>query len=79
MNTHNESALKIIQQLSSDPSLGLTENQVQERRVQYGENKLRKKKRKSSFSRFLEQFKDEHILTTDIKRSDHCCFCFGRY
>lgn len=62
MNTHNESALKIAQLLNSNPSSGLTENQVQEKRVQYGENKLREKKKKSNFSRFLDQFKDVMIL-----------------
>ncbi len=62
MNTHNESALKIIQLQNSNPSLGLTESQVHEKRVRYGENKLREKKKKSNFSRFLDQFKDAMIL-----------------
>ncbi len=62
MNTHNENAQRVIQLLHSNPSSGLTESQVQERRVRYGENKLREKKRKSSFSRFLDQFKDAMIL-----------------
>lgn len=62
MNTHSKSALKIIQLLNSNPSSGLTENQVQEQRVRYGKNKLREKKRKNNFSRFLEQFKDAMIL-----------------
>ncbi len=62
MNTHHESALKIIQLLHSNPSSGLTESQVQEKRAQYGENKLREKKKKSIFSRFLDQFKDAMIL-----------------
>jgi len=62
VSTHNESALRIIQLLNSDPSSGLTESQVQEKRVQYGENKLREKKRKSNFTRFLDQFKDAMIL-----------------
>ncbi len=62
MNTHTESAQKIIQLLGCDPSLGLTENQVQEKRAQYGKNKLREKKKKSNLSRFLDQFKDAMIL-----------------
>jgi len=62
LSTHNESTLKIIQLLNSNPSSGLTESQILERRVQYGENKLREKKKKSSFSRFLDQFKDVMIL-----------------
>lgn len=62
MHTHNESAMKIIQLLHSNPSSGLTESQVQEQRVQYGENKLREQKKKSNFSRFLDQFKDAMIV-----------------
>jgi len=62
MNTHNESTQKIIRLLNSNPSSGLTESQVQEKRVKYGENKLREKKKKSSLSRFLDQFKDAMIL-----------------
>ncbi len=62
MNPHSESALKIIQLLNSNPSSGLTDKQVQERRIQYGQNKLQEKKKKSNISRFLDQFKDTMII-----------------
>lgn len=41
---------------------GLTTQQVEERTKKYGPNKLREKKKKSTFQSFLEQFKDVMIL-----------------
>ena len=48
--------------MQSDRTAGLDEAQVQARREQYGENKLREKKKKTNFQRFLDQFKDVMIL-----------------
>ena len=62
MTAHNEDALKVVQALHSDLTAGLTESQVQEKRVQHGENKLREKKKKTNLQRFAEQFKDVMIL-----------------
>lgn len=62
MTAHNEDALKVVQSLHSDLTAGLTESQVQEKRVQHGENKLREKKKKTNLKRFAEQFKDVMIL-----------------
>ncbi len=62
MTTHNMEALKVVQLLHSDETAGLTQKQVEENRMQYGENKLREKKKKTNFSRFLNQFKDVMIL-----------------
>ena len=62
MTAHNEDAQKVVQSLRSDLTIGLTENQVQEKRAQHGENKLREKKKKTNLQRFAEQFKDVMIL-----------------
>ena len=62
MTAHNEDALKVVQSLHSDMTIGLTEGQVQEKRAQHGENKLREKKKKTNLQRFAEQFKDVMIL-----------------
>ena len=62
MTAHNEDALKVVQSLHSDLTIGLTEGQVQEKRAQHGENKLREKKKKTNLQRFAEQFKDVMIL-----------------
>ena len=62
MTAHNEDALKVVQSLHSDLTIGLTESQVQEKRAQHGENKLKEKKKKTTLQRFAEQFKDVMIL-----------------
>lgn len=52
----------VIQKLDSDITAGLSKKQVQEMQKQYGENKLREKKKKTNFQRFCDQFKDVMIL-----------------
>ncbi len=42
--------------------MGLTSTQVEEKKKTHGENKLREKKKKSGFRRFLDQFKDVMII-----------------
>lgn len=59
---HNASAQEVLRELGSDITAGLAEGQAQELLAQYGENKLREKKKKSSFRRFCDQFKDVMIL-----------------
>ena len=62
MTFHQLSSTKVLQELHSSPSTGLNSQQVAERLEQFGENKLRGKKKKSNFQRFLAQFKDVMIL-----------------
>lgn len=62
MTAHNEDAQKVVRALQSNLTTGLSESQVQEKRTQHGENKLREKKKKTNIQRFLEQFKDVMIL-----------------
>lgn len=62
MTAHNEDASKVVQALQSNLSTGLSQNQVQEKRAQHGENKLKEKKKKTNLQRFAEQFKDVMIL-----------------
>lgn len=59
---HNATEQEILLELNSDITAGLAEKQAQELLIQYGENKLRDKKKKSSFRRFCDQFKDVMIL-----------------
>jgi Ca2+-transporting ATPase len=59
---HSQTQSEVLKQLSVDPALGLSTSEVTARREQFGENKLREKKKKSTFQRFLDQFKDVMIL-----------------
>lgn len=62
MTGHNEDANQVVQFLQSDLTTGLTQGQVEEKRAQFGENKLKEKKKKTTLQRFAEQFKDVMIL-----------------
>ena len=62
MTFHNQAADDVVRTLQTDAARGLNERQVQEKRAQYGENRLREKKPKTLLARFLEQFKDVMIL-----------------
>ncbi len=62
MSAHNQPGEQVIHDLRSDPAIGLSSAQVADLRAQYGENRLREKKKKSTLRRFLDQFKDAMIL-----------------
>lgn len=59
---HSKKAEEAVKELSSDLQKGLTESQVIEKRKQYGENRLREKKKKTNLQRFIDQFKDVMII-----------------
>lgn len=62
MTVHSEDAQHVVQELHSDLIVGLTDEQVLEKRSRYGENKLREKKKRTCLQRFADQFKDVMIL-----------------
>lgn len=62
MDFYNMRPEEAAEALQTDMESGLTEKQVSERKEQYGENKLREKKKKTNLQRFLAQFKDVMIL-----------------
>ncbi|MBE7081405.1 MAG: calcium-translocating P-type ATPase, PMCA-type [Clostridiales bacterium] len=62
MKAHVDSIENVLSHFSSDQVTGLTTAQVEEKRAQFGENKLKEKKKKSIFARFFEQFKDVMII-----------------
>lgn len=63
MNWYNISKEKTIMELNSSISKGLSNKEAKNRLKRYGYNSLVDKKRKSLFSKFLEQFKDFMIIT----------------
>ena len=62
MAYHNESTESVLHTLGADPNAGLTGETAAARLSEYGENRLREKKKKSTLRRFLDQFKDVMIL-----------------
>ena len=62
MKPYSMEGKTVIEDLSSSVSVGLSTEQVQERQSRYGENKLKEKKKKSLFAKFISQFKDAMIL-----------------
>ena len=62
MKFHSVQGEEVLKELSSDGMKGLSEAEVSRRQSQYGENKLREKKKKTNLQRFLDQFKDVMIL-----------------
>ncbi len=62
MDCHSKSRDEILSALSTDEQNGLTTEKVRELQTKYGANKLKEKKKKSTFLKFLDQFKDVMIL-----------------
>ena len=59
---HTMSANEVAEKLKVDVKKGLTEEEAEKRLQQYGENKLKDKKKESIVIRFFKQFQDFMIL-----------------
>ncbi len=53
---------EVLKELGSEVEVGLKSAQIEELRAKYGENRLKEKRKKTNFQRFLEQFKDVMII-----------------
>ncbi len=62
MKFHSLKSQEVLSSLATDQVTGLTQSEAQARLEKNGPNKLKEKKKKSIFIRFLEQFKDVMIL-----------------
>ena len=62
MSFYNQSREEVLNRLEVESPKGLTMEQVKQRLENYGENKLREKKKKTFMQRFLDQFRDVMIL-----------------
>ncbi len=62
----NKNIEETCEELETNIKTGLQENQIEEKRNKYGENKLEEKKKKSIVVKFLEQFKDFMIIVLII-------------
>ncbi|QJR44291.1 cation-translocating P-type ATPase [Mycoplasma miroungirhinis] len=54
--------MKNIQDLNTNPKLGLNDSQINDNQIKYGKNILEEKKKRSIFLFFLEQFKDLMVI-----------------
>lgn len=59
---HNEDIQTVLRHLDTDAQAGLSPEEAKKRLAQYGENKLKEKKKKSTLRRFAEQFNDTMIM-----------------
>ncbi len=62
MNAYSNSREDVLEQFSTDATNGLTTEEVEKRRLEHGENKLKEKKKKTVIQKFFEQFKDVMII-----------------
>ena len=62
MTRHHISSDDTLRELGTNAELGLSTEEVEKRREQYGLNKLKEKKKKTMLQRFGEQFKDVMII-----------------
>ncbi len=62
MTPYSKNADGLLNELKTDSKSGLDSAEVTRRQQKYGENKLREKKKKTTFQRFVDQFKDAMIL-----------------
>lgn len=59
---YNQTNDEVLSRLNTDITKGLSTEQVKKLQAQYGQNKLKEKKKKTTMQRFLDQFKDVMIL-----------------
>ncbi len=59
---HSDNLKDVLEHLGTNEAAGLTSEQVSAKQAEFGENKLKEKKKKGMLARFAEQFKDVMIL-----------------
>ncbi len=62
MQFFSQTKNEVLEAFNTDEKRGLSESRVEELKLKYGKNKLNEKKKKSTFERFVDQFKDAMIL-----------------
>jgi len=62
LTAHDKSTQDVLQTLATDKTQGLSAAEATARIQKYGENRLQEKKKKTTFQRFLDQFKDAMII-----------------
>ena len=67
---------RLIEKFQVNPKSGLTNEQVKNNQEKYGLNKLKEKKKKGMFRKFLDQFKDVMIVLLLISAAISLVFGF---
>lgn len=62
MEVYQKNLQDLERELGTDLNSGLSHAEVEKRLAEHGENRLREKKKKTSFQRFVDQFKDVMIV-----------------
>ena len=62
MILHHKPIEEVLNHFETNLESGLNDEQISSKKEKFGPNKLREKKKKSTFQRFLDQFKDVMIL-----------------
>ncbi len=62
MQFYDKAITDVLSTLGADKNVGLSQEKAAELTQKYGQNKLREKKKKTMFARFIDQFKDVMIL-----------------
>ena len=62
MNAHSKTREEVLKELQTEAEQGLSSELAAKKLAEYGENKLKEKKKKTLLSRFLDQFKDAMII-----------------
>ena len=62
MILHHKPIEEVLNHFETNVESGLNDKQISSKKEKFGPNKLREKKKKSTFQRFLDQFKDVMIL-----------------
>ena len=62
MNMYSNPKETVEEELRTSATLGLSQQEAQDRLAHYGENRLKERKKKTNLQRFLDQFKDVMIL-----------------
>ena len=66
METYNMSAAAVAESLSSDLENGLSSDKVRKSREKYGQNVLKKRKKKSLFKRLVEAFSEPTLVILEF-------------
>ncbi len=73
---HSHTAEQVVQELQTDPAMGLSSDTAAQRLQEYGENRLQEKKPLTFFQRFARQMKDTMVIILLVAAAISLALCF---